>query len=292
MARASAPDSLTLRATRTEAAYYELGNQVEEGPTARFVSNPDTPSVWDNNCATRIRASTPAEVEELMAEMERRYRDNDRLVFKLDGLTPPAVEARMVLEGYEVDVMVHLVLPAQEWVRDISSRRGESPPGRRDGTGAIEVRLVTDESDWASLARLARADHVEAAAKEGRQPWSQDVTDQLVARKRQRADSLPFFLARIDGEDVGHGCAWAGTVEDGIGMVEDLFTDPDHRHLGVATALIGHGVDHARAHGAGPVMIGAAAEDTPRFMYAAMGFRPTFASRTYLGPLNPLAPAH
>lgn len=278
----TSPDSLTARATRTEAGYYELGNQVEEGPTARFVSNPATLNIWDNNCATRIRAATPAEVDDLMAEMGRRYRDSDRLVFKLDGLTPPAVEARMVLEGYEVDLMVHLVLPADEEVRDISS-------AGRTGRPEIEVRRVTDESDWAGLARLVRADHVEAAAKEGREVWSQDVTDQMVIRKRQRADQLPFFLARIDGVDVGHGCAWSGTAEEGIGMVEDLFTDPDHRHMGVATALIAHGVAYARAGGAGAVMIGAAAEDTPRFMYSAMGFRPTFTSRTYLGPLGSVA---
>jgi GNAT superfamily N-acetyltransferase len=282
----SGPDALTRRATRTEAAYYELGNQVEEGPAARFVTNPSTPNVWDNNCVTRIRAATPAEVDDLVADVGHRYRDNDRLVFKLDGLTPPAMEARMVLEGYEVDVMVHLVLPAHERVRDISSqssaRSAQSGARRR----AIEMRPVAEESDWASLGRLVRADHVEAAAREGREPWAQDVTDQMVARKRQRADALPFFLARVDGVDVGHACAWRGTTEDGIGMVEDLFTDPDHRHMGVATALIAHGVDYARGGGAGPVMIGAAAEDTPRFMYAAMGFRPTFTSRTYLGPLG------
>jgi GNAT superfamily N-acetyltransferase len=280
----SGPDALTVRATCTEAAYYELGNQVEEGPTARFVSNPATPNVWDNNCATRIRAATPAQVDDLMIEMGRRYRDNDRLVFKLDGLTPPAVEARMVLEGYEVDVMVHLVLPAHEEVRDISSRRAARSADA--GRSAIEVRPVTGEPDWASLGRLVRADHVEAAAREGREVWGQDVTDQMVARKRQRAGALPFFLARIGGVDVGHGCAWRGTAEDGIGMVEDLFTAPDHRHMGVATALIAHGVDYARAGGAEAVMIGAAAEDTPRFMYAAMGFCPTFTSRTYLGPLG------
>ena len=270
--------SLTTRATRTEAAYYELGNRVEDGATARFVSNRETPSVWDNNCATRIRAATPPEVDDLMVEMQRRYRDNDRLVFKLDGLTPSAVEARMILEGYEVDLMVHLVLPEEESVRDISTLPARA---RR----AIEVRPVETESDWSSLALLARADDVEAAAKQGREPWSQDVTDQLVARKRQRADALPFFLARLDGLDVGHGCAWRGTTDDGVGMVEDLFTDPDHRHMGVASALIAHGVGYARAGGAGPIMIGAAAADTPRLMYAAMGFRPTFTSRTYLSPI-------
>jgi GNAT superfamily N-acetyltransferase len=267
-----APDPLGPRAARTEAAYYELGNRVEDGEFARFVSNPDTPNVWDNNCATRIRATTAEAVESLLTEMRRRYRANDRMVFKLDGFTPPAVEARMILEGYESDTMVHLVLPAGTEVRDISAA----------GRQGIEVRPVVGEDDWASVARLARADHVEAAATEHKEVWPQDVTDQMVTRKRQRADLLPFFLASVGGVDVGYGCAWPGPPEGAIGMVEDLFTAPAHRHRGVATALITHGVSYARAGGAGPVMIGAVAGDTPRLMYAAMGFRPTFTSRTYL----------
>jgi GNAT superfamily N-acetyltransferase len=59
-----------------------------------------------------------------------------------------------------------------------------------------------------------------------------------------------------------------------VGKVEDLFTRPDFRHRRIATALIVHCVGDARERGAGPVLIGAALNDTPMHMYEAMGFRP------------------
>jgi len=269
--------SLLERAALTESAYFELGNQVSDSPLARFVTNPDTPDVWDSNCATRARAATSDEVEELMADAGRRYAGAGHRVFKLDPLTPAALEVRLLLDGYQGDAMLHLVLPEGEEVTDIS----QTPAGSRP---TVSIRRAESDADWASVAGLARADHQEAAAREDRLVWSQDVTDQLVARKRLRSEQLPFFLASLDGRDVGHGCAWAGTAEERVGMVEDLFTDPAFRHRGVASTLIAHGIAWARAAGAGPVMIGAAADDTPRLMYAAMGFRPTFVSRNYVSP--------
>ena len=65
-----------------------------------------------------------------------------------------------------------------------------------------------------------------------------------------------------------------------MGKVEDLFTVPEHRRQGVATALIAHAVADARARGAGPVLIGADPTDTPKAMYAAMGFAPVCAIRS------------
>ncbi|MHB1911973.1 MAG: GNAT family N-acetyltransferase [Acidimicrobiales bacterium] len=269
------PAELLERATRTESAYFELGNRVSDSDLARFVTNPDTPDVWDSNCVTRARAATPGQVEELMAEAATRYAGADHRVFKLDPLTPAALEVRLLLDGYRGDTLLHLVLPEAEEAADIAMPR----PGSRP---AVSIRPAESDADWASLARLARADHEEANAREGRPVWSQEVSDQMVARKRQRSDQLPFFLASLDGRDVGHGCAWAGTPEEKVGMVEDLFTDPGFRHRGVASALIFHGIAWARAAGAGPVMIGAVDDDTPRLMYAAMGFRPVFVSRTYI----------
>jgi len=269
--------SLLERAALTESAYFELGNRVSDSGLARFVANPDTPDVWDSNCVTRARARTPDDVDEIMAEAGRRYAGAEHRVFKLDPLTPAALEVRLLLDGYRGDTLLHLVLPEAEEVTDIS----RTPAGSRP---AVSIRTAESDADWTSLARLARADHEEAAARAGRIVWGQEVTDQMVARKRLRAEQLPFFLASLDGRDVGHGCAWAGTPEEKVGMVEDLFTDPSFRHRGVASALIIHGIAWARAAGAGPVMIGAVADDTPRFMYAAMGFRATFVSRSYVSP--------
>ena len=53
-----------------------------------------------------------------------------------------------------------------------------------------------------------------------------------------------------------------------------LFEKLDNLRRGIATALIAHAVGDARNRGAGPVLIGADPDDTPKHMYAAMGFRP------------------
>ncbi len=60
-----------------------------------------------------------------------------------------------------------------------------------------------------------------------------------------------------------------------------MFTHPDFRHRGLATALIDHCVADRRAHGAGPVVIVADPTDTPKRMYAALGFRPVAIKRSW-----------
>src|SRR5882672_2569888 len=64
--------------------------------------------------------------------------------------------------------------------------------------------------------------------------------------------------------------------------VEDLFTRADFRGRGIGTALISACVADARARGAGPILIGARPTDTPKHMYAALGFRPLCVQRNYL----------
>jgi hypothetical protein len=54
------------------------------------------------------------------------------------------------------------------------------------------------------------------------------------------------------------------------------------RHCGLATALVHRGVVDCRARGAGAVVIAAEADDTPKAMYAAMGFRPLAVVHKYL----------
>ena len=52
----------------------------------------------------------------------------------------------------------------------------------------------------------------------------------------------------------------------------------------LATTLLHHGVADCRAHGAGPVAIVSDPKDTPKHMYAAMGWRPVAIKRAYLVP--------
>ena len=80
--------------------------------------------------------------------------------------------------------------------------------------------------------------------------------------------------------DAGFFSSWC--APNGIGIVEDLFTRREYRHRGIATALIAHCVADARERGAGPVAISARVDDTPKHMYAALGFHPTGISRAYI----------
>ena len=64
--------------------------------------------------------------------------------------------------------------------------------------------------------------------------------------------------------------------------MDDLYTHPSYRHQGLATALIHHCVADCRERGAGPVALEADSTDTPKRMYAAMGFRPLAVTREYL----------
>jgi predicted GNAT family acetyltransferase len=100
---------------------------------------------------------------------------------------------------------------------------------------------------------------------------------------------VQYWLAFVHGEPVAYFNSWAGI--DGVGQVEDLFTHPDYRRRGVATALIHHCVAECRRQGAGPVVIVADPTDTPKQIYSAMGFRPIAVCTHYLKKLSDLVPA-
>ena len=103
------------------------------------------------------------------------------------------------------------------------------------------------------------------------------MSEALAATQRLKSPPIRVFLAYIAGEPVGYFNAWEGI--DGVGQVENLFVHPSYRHRGVATALIAHCVDDARAHGGGPVVIVSDPTDTPKQMYVALGFRPVALKR-------------
>jgi GNAT superfamily N-acetyltransferase len=256
--------ALFQRVCDARAAYNELGNTVVEEPTARFVCNPATPLVHDDNILSWVRAQTDDDIDAVLARADDLYGGLRHRKVMLDPGTPAAFEARLVLEGYEPHPHVELVL-------DGDLRATPAP---------VDVRPVESDDDWRSLAVLWRLDHEEEVEKGQHDPWASEVTEQMVAGKRLKAPDLRFWLARVDGTDAAFFSSWPGI--DGLGIVEDLFTRPELRGRGIATALIAHCVDDARARGAGPVAISARTGDTPKHMYAALGFHPTGISRSYL----------
>ncbi len=195
-------------ALTTLQGYFELGNDVEQVPRARLVTNARCPLIFDANCVTGIRAATDEEIEDVLQAAEQAFTACGHRAFKLDPHTPSSFEARLLFDGYRAETELQLLLH-----------------GPLQGVPApVEIRPVVSDSDWEALLSLTRADHEEEALKENRACWEMDVTRQMLATKRAKGPELRFWLARAAEEDCAFFSSWPGI--DGVGKVEDLFTRP------------------------------------------------------------------
>jgi GNAT superfamily N-acetyltransferase len=248
----------------TYESYFCLGNDCLALPHARLVRNRERPEVYDANHLSRVRAETPREIERLLASADREFADFRHRAVQCDPFTPAPFEARLALEGYVPNPTLQLVLEAELRARP------------RD----VEIHPADSESDWQAVARLTRLDHEEQARLQGRPAYSGQLALDMVALHRAKSPDLRFWLARADGEVCAFFSSWPG--HNGVGMVEDLFTHPDHRRRGIATALIAQAVRDARERGAGAVLIGARPGDRVKRMYVSLGFRPICVTRSYV----------
>ena len=176
-----------------------------------------------------------------------------------DFTTPPSFEARLLLDGFERSDTLVLVL-AGDLV-------GEAKPH--------DIRPITDEAGWQARAALNEAGWGEYTERIGRAEEMQAA----LRSGRDKAPPMRYWLAYVDGRPRAYASSWEGV--DGVGTAEDLYTHPDVRHRGLATALIHRCVADCRERGAGPAVIVAGPNDTPKEMYAALGFRPVAAKRNY-----------
>ncbi len=250
------------RACDVNAANLALGHEAFDVPGARFVRDPRIPDIHDANHVTAITAATPREIEALFERAEREFAGFGQRIFHAGHRTPPAFEARLRLEGYErTDALVMLLE---------GPLRGEPQP--------CDIRPVTSDADWDALVAMSDLDWAEYETRKERSEGA-SVGRHMAMAKRWKCPPVRYFMAYAEGEPRGYFNAWEGI--DGVGQVEDLFVHPDWRHRGIATALIHRCVADARAHGAGPVVIVADPTDTPKHMYAAMGWVPVAVKRAY-----------
>ena len=250
---------LTARACETYGAYLALGNERFEAAGAKFVRNRANPTRYDANHVAHVRAETPREIDALLQRMETEFEGYTHRALYLDALTPPQFEARLVLDGgYRLNPGLELVLEGEL----------QASPQPAD------IRLVQDESQWQALYEM------EAMWAGTYPPETRAPLEQNNVNLRIKAPPVRWWLAYFRGVPRAFFNSWEGT--NGVGQVEDLFTHPDYRRRGLATSLIAHCVADARAHGAGPVLIGSDPADTPKHMYAAMGWRPLFVTKHFV----------
>jgi GNAT superfamily N-acetyltransferase len=255
--------SLARRAVAVDQANRSLGARIFDACGATFVRQPALPIIHDVNHVANARVTDPAAIDALMARVEVEFAGCRHRQFVLDADTPPELEARLVLDGYD-DVEASLVMVLERELR------GSARPQ--------PIRAIATDADWDGYARLKRLDWAERAARLGLGPLP-EVAEGLIASYRVKVPPLRYWLALADGAPRAFFSSWEGP--DGVGQVEDLFVERPWRHRGLATALIHHAVADARRAGAGPVVIVADRTDTPKAMYAAMGFRPVAVVRKY-----------
>ncbi len=254
---------LLSRACETIAGYQALGNQRFEAHGATFLRNAATPRRQDVNSVVLIRGESQAEIEALLQRAETEYAGFGHRRFEVDALTPAPVGARLALEGgFKVEDVLVLVLEG----------------ALQTAPGEVEIREVSSEADWAAYRRLDELWWRESnTAYFG--PYDPDLHAEMARSFRAKSPAVRSWFAWADGGARAYLSSWSG--ENGVGMVEDLSTEKEYRHHSLATALIAHCVAEARKGGAGPVLISADVNDTPKRMYAALGFRPLFVNRAY-----------
>jgi ribosomal protein S18 acetylase RimI-like enzyme len=206
------------------------------------------PLVHDLNFLRADRADA-ATAEELAAEAERvqgaaagvrHRRVNLRTADELERLEPGFV--RLGWEPQRFVLMLH--------------RRGP------DREPTAEIREV-DEPDirplWAEGIRG--------------QPHGRDETlvQQILEHRRLALEAMPtrLFAAELGGRLVAHAELYS---ENGIGQVENVVTLPDYRGLGLARALVLHGVAASKADGNELTFLVADADDWPQKLYERLGF--------------------
>jgi GNAT superfamily N-acetyltransferase len=250
------------RSLAVNQAFLALGNERFEAEGATFIRNGTIPEIRDANHVTQITASTPAEIDRLLARVEREFAGFPHHRFDVDFTTPPSLEARLALEGYERDGALVMLLDGEL----------AGAPKRHD------IRPITGDEAWQAFGALQDLSWREYTSGAGR-PYEENVPRGLTQSNRSKSPPARYWLAYVDGRARAYCASWVGI--EGVGQVEELFTYPDFRHRGLATALIHHCVSACRAEGSGPIVIVADPSGTAMRMYAAMGFRPVAMKSNY-----------
>ena len=242
------------------------GEERFEAEGALFVRNRSIPDRYYANRVEQVTASTPEEIARLNERVEVEFRGFRHRCFYVDRDTPTEFEAWLLMEGYHRSDSLVMVLTDE----------------LRSTPKPHEIRLVQTDDDWLSYYDLiVTADREsDSGAPQVGDGLASNARDQRIAALQSVSPPVRYWLAYAEGAPRAFFSSWTST--DGIAVLDDLYTHPDYRRRGLATALAHHCVADSRARGAGPVALETDPVDTPKHMYATMGFRPLSVSHEYL----------
>jgi ribosomal protein S18 acetylase RimI-like enzyme len=259
---------LAERALDTNAANLQLGNETFPLARAVFVRNRETPDIYDANQITAPQARTPTEIDELLAATDRKFAHANHRRFDVDHRTPPEFIARLLLDGghERSDALISLlegdlIGQATHW----------------------KIRPQTSDADWETFWQLMLVDWTAYMTRTGRLP-QEDVGRRMWAARKRKQPPVQYWLASDGERAVGYLNSWEGV--GGVGQVEDLFTLPEYRKRGVATALIHHCVARSARKVPAPSSSLPTRRTRRRTSTHVWGFRPVAIQSKYLKRLT------
>jgi ribosomal protein S18 acetylase RimI-like enzyme len=211
---------------------------------------PEHPTKWDVNLLLVDRIAPGVGAQELIDEAERLQGPaglaHRRLELAEGG---DRLRGEFVAAGWSIDHLLLMVL------RPGSDRRG--------GLSAASVREVGFE-DVRPLA--------ERWPRENTTPDQQDQAAEIADADADRAERLSarMFLAERDGQPGAY--ALLLRVADGVAEIDQVYTAPEHRGAGLASAVVRAAIAAATERGDDLIYLLADAEDWPFRLYERLGF--------------------
>jgi GNAT superfamily N-acetyltransferase len=235
-------------------AWASLGAECTRRAGALFLRDAANADVWDANHA-RIGGAGDPDPPAFFEAAEAAYAHCAHRAVRFDPRAPgTALEAELLRRDYQCELFLLMAL--------------EGPPHGMPGDA--RVADVETEADWDTFARLKQAEFDETHLNLPGAAWRDHI------RRKSRATT---WIASVDDEPVG---LFSSLVHGEVAMLEDLYVLPSARRRGVATTLVAHAVERAYRAGASLCFLSARADDTPKDMYARMGFAPVGVTRSHL----------
>ena len=211
---------------------------------------PEHPTKWDLNLLLVEHAPPELSAQQLIAEAER-LQGPAGLSHRRIELAEGGDRMRSDFEaaGWSIDHLLLMVL------RPGADERGEAKPA--------SVREV----DYDGLRPLA-----EMWQKELTPPVQADRSAELADADAATAQALAArgFLAERDGRPAGY--AMLLQAAEGVSEIDQVYTAPEHRGSGLASAVVRAAITAARERGDELTYILADAEDWPFRLYERLGF--------------------
>lgn len=211
---------------------------------------PEHPAKWDVNVLLVDRVAPELEAQALMDEAER-LQGAAGLAHRRLELSEGGDRLRPDFDaaGWSID---HLLLMV---ARPGADRRGEA------------AHADAREVDFDRVRPLAERWQRDAASP-GQPDQSVEVVD--ADADRARVESARMFLAERDEEPAAY--ALLLQVADGVSEIDQVYTAPEHRGAGMASAVVRAAMAAASERGDTLIYLLADAEDWPFRLYERLGF--------------------